>query len=340
MQRTENSAIVCCRVVSMLMIVLCHIVNQYTFIPGHAVLDQILNVGVYTFFAMSGYLYGSRTIFAYGSWLRKRCGAVVFPAWVLACCVILAEFLSGQRHSFFDVAVYLLGAQGIGFVFFGFYRYFTEIRVLGPLWFTTVIMLCYCMVPLLQRCRNQLSKRQTFFMTVTVATMVCFVLTLKWGIVLFYFLTFAIGYFLSAGKYCLSMGRGAMLGATVLTFAAQMMRFVLQSLYDGSPGYQTYTYLSHMILGTWIMIFFLWIQQIFPDWMERLAGHRCITTANGLSMYIYLTHYCFCRGSLDLYRIFTHPLSASLAFAAATLLSSVILKKLVEGLRSGLKISH
>lgn len=47
MAEKKNAAIVCCRTASMLMIVLCHIINEYTFIPGHADLDQILNVGVY-----------------------------------------------------------------------------------------------------------------------------------------------------------------------------------------------------------------------------------------------------------------------------------------------------
>ena len=340
MQKKRNSAIACCRVVSMLMIVLCHIVCKYPFLPGYTVIGNILDVGVYTFLAMSGYLYGSRTIRADISWLRKRLEAVVFPAWVMSVCVILAEFLAGERHSFFNIAVYLLSAQGIGFIFPRFFRYFTEVQVLGPLWFITVIMLCYCTVPLLQRFRNRLEQKLPFFAAILFAAFVCFLLALYGGVVLFYFLTFAIGYFLAAGNHCLSMSKRAMLGATVLMFAAQAARLVLQSLYDGTPVYQTYTYLSHIILGTWIMLFFLWLQQIAPGQMDRLAGHRCITAADGLSMYVYLTHCCFCRGSLDLYRICPHPLSATLAFTAATLLASILLQKLVEGLRSALKIIH
>lgn len=149
MQGTRNSAISCCRVVSMLMIVLCHIVGRYTFIPGHGVLGNILDVGVYTFLAMSGYLYGSRTVRNYRIWLRKRVVAVVFPAWVMSVSVIVAEFLAGKQNGPFTIVTYLLGAQGLGFVFPRFYRHFSEIQVLGPLWFITVIMLSYCMLPLL-----------------------------------------------------------------------------------------------------------------------------------------------------------------------------------------------
>lgn len=324
----------------MLMIVLCHIVGRYTFIPGHGVLGNILDVGVYTFLAMSGYLYGSRTVRNYRIWLRKRVAAVVFPAWVMSVSVIVAEFLAGKQNGPLTIVTYLLGAQGLGFVFPRFYRHFSEIQVLGPLWFITVIMLSYCTLPLLQWLRERLTGGKTFLLAVAFAAVVSFVLAWNCGIVLFYFLTFAIGYFLAAGGHCRSTSRGAIIGATVLMVAAQCMRLVLQQMCDGTPVYQTYTYLSHMILGIWIMCFFLVLQQMFPKQIDKLAEHRCMTAANSISMYVYLTHYCFCKGDLNMYRIFTSLLPATIAFAAATLLASMILKKIVETLTSILKFNH
>ena len=338
MHQKKNSAISCCRVVSMLMIVLCHIIGRYTFIPGHAVLSNILNVGVYTFLAMSGYLYGSRTIRDIFPWLRKRFVAVVFPAWVLAVCVILAESLAGIKNSPVTIVMYLLGAQGLGFVFPGFYRYFTEIKVMGPLWFITVIMLCYCMIPLLQKCRKHLAGGKRFCLFVLLGSALCCGLVMKNGVVLFYSLTFAIGYFLSAGGYCCSVHKSTAIGATVLMLASQVLRLVLQVMCDGTPIYQTYTYLSHMILGVWIMYFFLMLQQMAPALIDRLAESRAMTVADSMSMYVFLTHYCFCQGMLNMYRIFDNLLIATLAFSAATLLSAWILKKLVEALTSVLKL--
>ena len=338
MQEKRNSAISCCRVVSMLMIVLCHVIAKYTFIPGHTFLGQVLNVGVYTFLSISGFLYGSRTIPNVFTWLGKRFIAVVFPSWIMAVCVILWEFLVGNHISPFTIAVYLLGAQGLGFVFPGFYRYFAEIKVLGPLWFITVIMLCYCILPLLQRYRDRLSGSKQFLTFALLTSTLSFILALKCGVILFYFLTFAIGYFLAASNHRHALRKRPFIGATVLMAVSQTVRIVLMLLFDGTPFYQTYTYFSHMILGIWIMCFFLALQQIIPVLIDRLAGSPVMAVADNMSMYIYLTHYCFCRGTLDMYQIFDNLLLATLTFTAAVLLSALILKKLVETLMLCLKL--
>lgn len=62
MNGKKNPAIVCCRTASMILIVLCHIIGYYSFIPGHHFLPLVFNVGVHSFLLISGYLYGGKRL--------------------------------------------------------------------------------------------------------------------------------------------------------------------------------------------------------------------------------------------------------------------------------------
>lgn len=330
----KDSAIVCCRAVSMFMIVLCHIVGYYTFLPGHTVLGDILDVGVYTFLAISGYLYGGKNIQNFKTWFRKRCIAVVLPALLITVFVMTADFLAGKENSWFSIMIYLLNLQGIGFLNPGFYRYFSEIQVLGPLWFVTVIMLCYCMVPLLQHYRERIICCKHGILFVVVLAIISYVLATFQVINLFYFLTFFIGYILAAKKSLQPIRGRCFAAGTVLMFAAQICRLLLRSVCDGTPVYQNYTLLSHMILGIWIFGLFLFMRQVFPDLINRVAENRITAAANDISLYVYLTHSCFCRGSLNMYQLFDNLFVATLTFAVTTLVASVMLQKITAAVTS------
>lgn len=336
MSEKKNPAIVCCRTVSMLMIVLCHIVSNYTFIPGHGSVSQILNVGVYSFLVISGYLYGGKTIPNFGIWFRKRCVTVILPAFIVVSSVLIAEFCVGEKHNAFSVIVYLLNLQGLGFLLPGFYRYFSEILVLGPLWFITVIMLCYCMVPVLQRGRQKLYKWKHVYAIAVGVTVVCYIVALTTGINAVYFLTFAVGYYLSARNYQFSPRKSESVIFTLLMLGTQILRLVMRTMHDGTPVYQTYTLISHMVLGIWFVWFFLVFNQMLPKLTSRFAERKWMVAANDISFYVYLTHYCFCRGRLDMYQLTDNLFVATIGFTAATLISAIVLKGIVTFIQRNL----
>jgi peptidoglycan/LPS O-acetylase OafA/YrhL len=314
----------------MLMIVLCHIIGNYTFIPGHGFLSQILNVGVYSFLAISGYLYGGKTIADFRCWFYKRWQTVLLPAWILIAAVLLAECILGNQHDLRSVVLYFLNLQGAGFLVYDFYRYFTEIPALGPIWFLTIIMLCYCIVPLLQKYRQKLCDiKHGYLWAVGVAT-AFYALDVFAGINLLYFLTFTLGYCMAArGTEAIASRKYGIL-LTVLMVALQIFRLVLQYGWDGLPVYQSYTLVSHMVLGVWILWVFLAWGQYAPKCTERIAEYRWMIALNDISFYVYLTHCCFCRGRLDLYQLTDHLSIATIAFVAATLISAVMLKSLAR----------
>lgn len=127
----RNPAISLCRVCSMVMIVLCHIIHLYTFIPGHAFLGDILNVGVYSFFVISGYLYGTKSITDFSGWICRRYIAVAVPPTILTLVVLLLQFLGGTELDAISVIIQLLNLQGLGFLIPGFYQFFIRLRFLA-----------------------------------------------------------------------------------------------------------------------------------------------------------------------------------------------------------------
>ncbi len=322
----------------MLMIVLCHIIVKYTFIPGFNFMGQILNVGVYSFLAISGYLYGGKSIREFGAWFRKRCITVVLPAFLVTIAVLTAEFCIGERHDVFAVTVYFLNLQGLGFLHPGFYRYFSEVQVLGPLWFITIIMLCYCMVPTLQKIRLKLHGWRHRRLTVVGVLVVCYIVAWTTRINTFYFLTFAVGYYLSARSAQFSTSKNESILLTLLMFVTQFLRLILRAAFDDTSIYQAYTYVSHMVLGIWIMWFFLTANLLHPQLISRIADHKWMVAANDISFYVYLTHYCFCRGKMDMYQLTDYLLTATVGFIAMTLIAAIVLKGIAGFLANRISI--
>lgn len=320
----RNSAISLCRVCSMVMIVLCHIIGYYTFIPGHRQLPQILNVGVYTFLGISGFLYGGKTLSHWGHWMKQRAIKILLPALMLSAVALVIGYLGGERYDAVSALVNLFQLQGLSFLLPGIGQYFKGHSMLGPLWFLTVIMLCYCLTPVLQKLREAVRGRYALAWLI-VAGVGCFVLCLTTQICLFYFLTFALGYFL--GMECPRMGTKPMVLLTLGMIPAQILRMLLRATADGTPLYQTYTYLSHMILGLWILCFFLWCGERFPAGVAALANARAVTAFDGLSLYVYMVHGVFCTGHLSPYGAVEHLLPATILFVLLTFACAWLLHK-------------
>ena len=154
----RHSDITVLRVVSMLMIVLCHIVRYYTFIPGHSILAQILDVGVFTFLLISGYLYGLKRRRKFGTFILSRALRIGVPVILTLVIDVLALwFFFDERYSFATILCYLFNLQGLALVAWDLFNScFVQIQNLGPLWFASVIMLCYCILPLFEFLREKL----------------------------------------------------------------------------------------------------------------------------------------------------------------------------------------
>ena len=129
----------------------------------HESLGQFFNCGVDLFIFISGYLYGGKVIKNFGRWYLKRIVTVALPAVILSMVVILALSIAGKNQSINSIIAYCLDLEGLLFLNWNLVSMiFKEIPSLGPLWFTTIIMLCYLMVSLFQKISTKIKNKTRF----------------------------------------------------------------------------------------------------------------------------------------------------------------------------------
>ncbi len=326
MATERNPVISIARVIGMFFIVLCHIIHYYSFVPGSSFLGQFFICGVQLFIFISGYLYGGKTVTHFGKWYVRRALTVSLPAILLSVIFIVVLFITNTAVASSTIIAYCLDLEGLLFLGGLFSSFFKSIPSLDPLWFTTVIMLCYLLVPILQR-EKFISRRvnsivgMSAFLLIGTLLCVCF---FSW-VRLPYFFFFTIGYFL--GKFSfLSKVNGKIFSVyTVLFLLSIMVRMVLNRYIDGTNIYFVYTEFSKFVAGTWIVVLLSFTHRKMPVLLSTVGDWKAVKWFDKYSFYIYLVHGIFCMGLFNLYERFSLVLATTL-FVACTVVSAMVLK--------------
>ena len=324
------------RVIGMLSIVLCHSIRYYTFIPGAQYLGMFFNFGVPLFLFISGYLYGGKTIHFTPKWFFRRFVTVSLPAILFSCVVMLALAGFAQAPSLLSVLVYLLDLEGLAFLCPALDALPYAVPGLGPLWFTTVIMLCYGLLPLLQKLcsagRKSISPK-VILITAMLGFPVCAVLNRFF--VFSYFLVFILGY-LSGHIFLLDQVRTRWFYIHSLAFLIAVGgRLLLHRYADNSVFYNAYIPCSQFVISTWFLTAIACLNVVKPEYVRKAAASWWIQAFDRSSFYVYLTHAVFCTGIFNLYDKLS-PLAATVPFLLAIALSSLLLRMISETLKKKL----
>ncbi|MCD7780297.1 MAG: acyltransferase [Candidatus Gastranaerophilales bacterium] len=184
-QVEKNISIMYLRVIATAFIFIDHAL-AYTDMPGKSIIIQITNSGVLIFLMISGFLYGGKTIGDMVGWLKNRVLRLYIPYFIFIIVYYLCMFVQG-KFVLKSFLTYLFMFQGI----LG-----TEN---GPhtLWFMTLLLMCYCLIPLLQFIRKYIDENKIAFNSVYFA--VCVLLLFILQIMLAYNCnkTMAVGQYLS-----------------------------------------------------------------------------------------------------------------------------------------------
>ena len=314
------------------MIVLCHILHFYTFLPGHAIIPEFLNAGVHLFLFISGYLYGGKIIKNFPKWYQKRLVTVALPSILISIFTIIALFIAGETVSVPSIIAYLLDAEGLLFLNWNFFNhFFSEILSLGPLWFTTVIMLCYLLVPVLQRISGKLQKIHFFTFWLIFLGAIITVLLINYFSVI-YFVLFAVGYCLGKINILDKISTKIFLLYTGLFLIASFGRFILQRFFDNTTLYMAFVPFSRCIIGTWFVVFFAYINNRNHTFLSKLASTNAVQIFDKYSFYVFLAHGPLCMGFFNVYQLKSLPL-ATLLFFAGTIAIAYGLKHLSDFIR-------
>ena len=326
MSSIKNPVISLSRILGMVMIILCHIIHYYTFIPGSAFLGQVFGSGVQLFFFISGYLYGGKTVKSFCKWYAQRFWIVSFPTITLSVLTMIILLFLGSPISVNTFAVYALDLEGVLFLNSRITAFFSEIPTLGHLWFTTIIMLCYSTIPLLQKVTpSSFTKppRTLIALFLSIGTVLCFVTFSFLNIT--YFFVFIAGYL--SGKLCLldKIRFKNFSTYTLIVVLSIVARLALRHYFDNTVFYVFYAEISRFVIGTWLTVLFSYLHYKVPHTVTTVANWRATKLLDKYSFYIYLTHGLFYIGPFNIYDSLPLYL-ATIVFCICTVLTAVALK--------------
>lgn len=130
--QSVDMVIVLARVMSVLMIISCHILQFY-----NCALAWLINVGVEIFLIISGMLYEQKDIQYPFSWIKRQWKKILIPYWLYAVIAILLYYLFCREYTTLQGCLGLLLTA-------------SRFPGLGHLWYINYILFLYLITPLLQ----------------------------------------------------------------------------------------------------------------------------------------------------------------------------------------------
>lgn len=291
---TKNlSCLTWLRVVSVLMILACHYVQQN---PNAYIrlLAQFFNIGVQLFFILSGFLAGYRGVAKpYGLWYRKRMQRIYIPFWIFLSVLAIVHMTKGLNVLTADWLLLALGLQG------------SLVRVWGAeqTWFLSVLLLCYLLTPILSEIADRFFNRIGRVAVLGCLTAVCLIpicyafceqpwVYTVFTPVSFYIAAFFAGYHYDSQKPVSARMRWI---SVCVIFAAFALRLLVRGVCDGTILYDRIVvpYTQFIAAGAIFCLF----GNLFTD----RAVPRPIQLISDISFEIYLYHYMFTVGPISIF---------------------------------------
>ena len=320
----RNNTVGIARVISMFMIIGCHLCSWL----GINSLAMILNVGVYVFLIISGILYSKKTITQPWTFLKKRWCKLCIPMYLLFLLLLIYNIAVSNYNAIRSVPTYLINLQGLGFIINSLdLPYINE---LGHLWFLTVIMLCYMLLVIVKKIENRISFKATSVATSMVAFCILdVVFSYTINVQLHYFIAFFIGYILGKIEERISLRNYLCLSGTML--CAMVIRLIMRILCDGTITYNSIVApFTHIVLALWIYTTIQYICRANPDFTALVAESNVMNWLDGLSLYVYMTHYMFLVGPFCIDMLLCPKFVQLFVFGASTFISASVLKLLSQ----------
>lgn len=140
------------RTIAMLAIVLCHFFQTL----GNYAAFSWLNIGVQIFFILSAKLLSQKEVASYAettAFYKTRLLRIFLPIWIYLLCLVPVLFIVGRGPKLYAIALYLVGMAGFAP---------SGILGLGHLWYVTVLLILYLLVPVLC-CIDRAARKMCFW---------------------------------------------------------------------------------------------------------------------------------------------------------------------------------
>lgn len=285
-QTERDNAISAIRLISMIFIVLCHFFQYYD-----NELAWWFNVGVYIFFAVSGFLYGSRNIMDPISFIKKNFKKILVPYYIFLIPAIIFYFIFAPNKITLFSAVKAFFCAG-------------TIQGLGNLWFVGYILFCYLITPYLYWIVKKLENSSFIRMIISFTVILIFVQILG---ILFnsYFRPdrisgYIIGYFIAVlyKKYGFYLLKYLCVFIDVLCIFVNGVRIYFKYILHLKTGtlFNYFENYAHLILG---LAVFLTLYIAF----KNIKNNRILKFSDKYSYSVYIVHQFFILSPFNLMTI-------------------------------------
>ncbi len=327
----RNSVVSLLRVTGMLMIVACHI---FTWL-GMTLLGQLFNVGVEIFLLISGIIYSQKRIDNGLLFIKQRWIKICTSYYIWILILLPINYFNGESSSITSIVAYLFDLQGINSLLINIQS--PIITGAGHLWFLTVIMICYLLLIPIKRCIDESfwssRKAVVIGLVILALDLVLICIGIQIGYILCYFIGYAIG------KWRKTLSKKTYVFITTVMIASVMLRFFSNKYYDNTIVYNYgVSILTHIALAVWIYSTAVVFYGHFPNLVDRLTSCSVWNYLEKYSFCIYICHYAFLTGPLNVGAINTNIGIQMILFFVFVTLSSYSVKRFSDSLTKLLNV--
>lgn len=321
----RNYSISIIRLISMLMIISCHILqgmkNKWAF---------WINVGVQIFLFISGFLFGKKKIINNNEFYKKRLTKIFIPYLIVLTIMLVLDILL-LKNSYSIKKI--IGCY-IGFGAFG-----NSIPILSHTWFVSYIILCYMIVPILQSILNKKTFKNNFILFLLIIFLIQILQIYKIiNIEASWINNFIFGYFYS--KCCNEKENERIFNSFVIILFIITIPFAIiyqehiqvnlpKILNSNSQMIMNY---GHVILGT---VIFITLYKILNHF--RIKKSKILDFSDEYSYYIYLVHQIFILKSFSILFLTRQLIINIILILLLSIISGAVIKTISDLLMNYIK---
>ena len=316
------------RVIATVFILICHIGTHYSI----GIVAEGFKVGVQMFLLMSGFLCAKssskkRDISYYG----KRVIRILMPVW----CFIIPYLIVAcilQMYNPLSFMPYLFGVFGLERI--TDLDLFSSVDGLTHLWYITAALICELVAPLILFIRNKFENKNLAYYAISISSIV--VLHIVGGIIsikIDYILVFVVGVLLF-DLLNKQYGFKEFAFYNAFLIVAVVLRLIAQKSIDGTMVYNgiinplVYLVISYVLFVD--LKYFVGI--LGENFKTSLQNSKIIGFIEKFSFEIYICHYIFIVGPLNVYKIQMHEVFKNVLFIVCSLVTAIAVHFMVTGI--------
>ena len=301
------------RVMAVFMILICHLGTYY----ASGFVAELFVIGVEIFFCISGYLSNHKENYSYGKWIIKRIWRLFLPIFVFSLLIVIIIKMFCNNVS-------LDGMINCSFGIYGFNKLYPNFNMTGfdgftHLWFITVIMICYIIVPFI----DKLEEKFGWIGAIVVLLVVQSIFSI-FDIRINYITVFFIGYFMKRYVAEISSIKWVIVYNAILIFAF-LLRIFSHLYFD-----DTWFYLQFIIPvtnGIEAIIILMDVRSFINKFANKMPGFlkSIIKHLESIAYEVYLVHYIFIEGFLNVFIFKNFEIINVIIFLVVSFLTAEVL---------------